>query len=42
MEGWLLVSCSCSSSSMLEVMKELSATGAAERVWLQEKEEAWL
>lgn len=43
MEGWLLVSCSCSSSSMLEVMKELSATGAAERAWLQEEEEeeAW-
>lgn len=25
MEGWLLVSCSCSSSSIQEVMKEFSA-----------------
>lgn len=32
MEGWLLVSCSCSSSSIQEVMKELSAAGEEDRV----------
>lgn len=30
MEGWLLVSCSCSSSSMQEELKEASARGAVE------------
>lgn len=34
MEGWLLVSCSCSSSSIQEVMKEPSAAGGEGRVWL--------
>lgn len=38
MEGWLLVSCSCSSSSAKEVTKELSAEEGA--VLLQEEEEA--
>lgn len=37
MEGWLLVSCSCSSSSAKEVMKELSAEEGV--VLLQEEEE---
>lgn len=38
MEGWLLVSCSCSSSSIQEVMKELSAAEDEGRDWLQEEE----
>lgn len=38
MEGWLLVSCSCSSSSIHEVMKELSAAEEEGRDWLQEEE----
>lgn len=37
MEGWLLVSCSCSSSSVKEVMKELSAE--EDTVLLQEEEQ---
>ncbi len=38
MEGWLLVSCSSSSSSIQEVMKELSAAGEEGRLWLEEDE----
>lgn len=38
MEGWLLVSCSCSSSSMQEELKAESAGGAAGGNWLQEEE----
>lgn len=37
-EGWLLVSCSCSSSSAKEVMKELSAA-EDDMDLLQEEEE---
>lgn len=36
-EGWLLVSCSCSSSSAKEAMKELSVVGEEEVVLLQEE-----
>lgn len=41
MEGWLLVSCSCSSSSAKEVTKELSAEEDVGLLQEEEEGEGW-